>query len=64
VTRRKSQSEQRVRTALDVVHAYQAHYGSTTQREQAAADLGLELRDFIKALEFARKLGFDVEARP
>jgi hypothetical protein len=50
--------------ALRVLKAYQRHYGSTTQREDAAVDLGMDLQTFKTELDNARLLGFDIEARP
>lgn len=64
MTRRKSASESRLQLELDVLNAYQRHYGSTTQREDAAADLGMELATFRAVLDDARLHGFDIEATP
>jgi hypothetical protein len=64
VTKRKNDWERRLRLHLDVIEAYQGHYGSTTQREQAAADLGMDLATFRAALDDARRAGFDIEAAP
>jgi hypothetical protein len=62
--RRKSVLDLHVEMALRVVKAYQRHYGSTTQREDAAADVGMDLQTFKAELNNARLLGFDIEARP
>jgi arginine utilization protein RocB len=64
VTKRKNARDQRLRRLLDVLAAYRRHYGSTTQREEAAADLGMNLEDFRELLEKARRSGFDIEAAP
>ena len=64
MTKRKSASERRVRRELDILQAYQRHYGSTTQREDAAAELGMDLATFRAVLEDARRHGVDIEAAP
>jgi hypothetical protein len=64
MTRRKSPAEKRRRLRLEVRHAYQRHFGSTTQREDAAAELGMDLATFRELLEEERLYGFDVEAAP
>jgi hypothetical protein len=64
MARRKSANEIRMRRELDVLHAYQRHHGSTTQREEAAAELGMDLATFRVALDEARRHGFDIEAAP
>jgi hypothetical protein len=64
MTRRKSARDIRIRLELDVLHTYQRHYGSTTQREDAAADLGMDLASFRAVLDDARLHGFDIEAAP
>jgi predicted DNA-binding protein (UPF0251 family) len=64
MTKRKSAFERRIRLHLDVIEAYRRHYGSTTQREQAAAELGMDLATFRAALDDARRAGFDIEAAP
>ncbi|SDN47313.1 hypothetical protein SAMN05660199_00073 [Klenkia soli] len=64
MTRRKSATERRTASALAVVDAYGRHRGATTQREDAAADLGMGLPTFRAALDDARRLGFDIEAAP
>jgi len=64
MTKHKSASQRRTRLHLDVLDAYQRHYGSTHQREEAAADLGMELATFRAALDGARLAGFDIEAFP
>jgi hypothetical protein len=46
MTRRKSPGNPRGRLELDVLDAHQRHYGSTTQREDAAAELGMDLATF------------------
>jgi hypothetical protein len=46
MSKRKSIERSRLRLEFDVLHAYQRRYGSTTQREDAAADLGLDLASF------------------
>lgn len=62
--RHKSDLDRKTVTAPRVVDAYQRHYGSTTQREDAAADLGWDLATFKVELNNARLLGFDIESRP
>ena len=64
MTKRKNARERRIRLELDVLAAYQRHYGSTAQREDAAADLGMDLAAFRLHLEEARRSGFDIEAAP
>ena len=64
MTRRKSPYEQRLKVLLAVIHAHEKHYGSTTQREEAAADLGMDLSEFREALDEARRRGFDVDRKP
>jgi hypothetical protein len=64
VTKRKNAQERRTRLLLDVLEAYQRHFGSTTQREDAAADLGMDLGTFRLHLDEARRSGFDIEAAP
>jgi hypothetical protein len=49
---------------LAALDAYQRHFGSTTQREDAAADMGVDLATFRELLDGARWLGYDIEARP
>ena len=62
--RHKSVPDQRTEIALRVLEAYQRHYDSTTQREDAAGDLGMDLATFRTKLDNARLLGFDIEAKP
>jgi hypothetical protein len=62
--RHRSALDRRVARELSVLKAYQRHYGSTTQREDAAAELGMDLGEFRELLDGARRHGFDVEARP
>ena len=64
VTKRKSAQERRTRLLLDVLETYQRHFGPTTQREDAAADLGMDLESFRLHLDEARRSGFDIEAAP
>ena len=64
MTKRKNAQERRIRLLLDVLAAYQRHFGSTTQREDAAADLGMSLEAFRLHLDEARRSGFDIEAAP
>jgi hypothetical protein len=64
MTKRKSASDSRIRLELNVLHAYQRHYGSTTQREDAPAELGMDLGTFRAVLDDARLHGFDIEAAP
>ncbi|SDN47569.1 hypothetical protein SAMN05660199_00079 [Klenkia soli] len=64
MARRKSATERRTALALDAVDAYRRHRGRTTQREDAAANLGMDLPTFRAALDDARRLGFDIEAPP
>jgi hypothetical protein len=47
-----------------VIAAYERHYGSTTQREDAAAELGMDVVTFRAAVDDARRSGFDIEAAP
>ena len=61
---RPSSRDQQIRLQLDVLAAYQRHYGTTTQREDAARELGMDLRTFRGQLEGARRSGFDIEAAP
>ena len=64
VTKRKGAQQRRTGLHLDVLAAYQRHYGSTTQREDAATELGMDLATFRAALDDARRSGFDIEAAP
>lgn len=64
VTRLKSVGERRLGLALRVVAAHENHARSTTQREDAAAELGMSLADYRVALDMARRLGFDVDHLP
>jgi hypothetical protein len=64
VTRRKTPREERVRRYLAVVDANERHARSTTQREDAAAELGLTVPDFVEALDEARRMGFDNDRYP
>jgi hypothetical protein len=61
---RPTSRDQRIRLQLDVLHAYQRHYGTTTQREDAARELGMDLETFRGLLAGARLSGFDIEAAP
>lgn len=61
---RLASQDRRIRLSLDVLAAYQRHYGSTTQREDAARDLDIDLETFRDLLEQARRSGFDIEAAP
>ncbi len=58
MTRRKTPEEQGLFRYIAVVAAYRRHSESTTQREDAAADLGLDLPTFKDALDEARRMGF------
>jgi hypothetical protein len=58
VTRRKTPPEQRRRLYLALAEAYRRHADSTTQKEDAAAELGLEVSAFIAALADTRQMGF------
>jgi hypothetical protein len=49
---------------LAVVAANEKHARSTTQREDAAAELGISLPDFVAALDEARRMGFDIQRYP
>lgn len=60
----KSGRDIRLQQELKVLHAYQRHFGSTNQREAAAAELGMDLETFRAVLEEARLHGFDIERRP
>lgn len=62
--RARSREDQRRTQDFAVLDAYQRHFDSTTQREDAAADLGMDLETFRAHLEHARRMGFDIEARP
>lgn len=62
--KQKSTRDLRLRRELEVLHAYQRHRESTTQRENAAADLGMDLETFRSILEDARLHGFDIERAP
>ena len=62
--RNRNRTQQRIARELEAVDVYQRHFGSTTQREGAAAELGLDLLAFLVLLEGARRLGVDIEARP
>ena len=64
MTRQKSVRDIRLRQQLEVLHAYKRHHGSTTQRENAAADLGMDLETFRAVLEDARLHGIDIERAP
>jgi hypothetical protein len=64
MSKRKPNECSRLRLEFDVLHAYQRHYGSTTQREDDAADLSLDLASFRSVLDHARRLGFDIETPP
>lgn len=64
MTKRKNEQQRRTRLHLDVMGAYQRHSGSTTQREDAAAELGMDLATFLAVLDHARRSGFDIEAAP
>jgi hypothetical protein len=64
VTKRKNANERRLRLLFDVLEAYRRRYGSTTQREDAAAELGMDLDAFRLLLDEARRMGFDIEAAP
>lgn len=55
--RRKGSTELRRRLLLAVSRAYRSHADSTMQREDAAAELGLDLPTFLAALGDARQLG-------
>jgi hypothetical protein len=57
VTRRKTPQEQRRRLYLAVADAYRRHANSTTQKEDAAAELNLDLPAFITALAKTRQAG-------
>jgi arginine utilization protein RocB len=62
--RHRGRTEQQTADRMAALDAYQRHFGSTTQREAAAADMGLDFATFRQLLEGARRLGFDIEARP
>ena len=64
VTRRKTPEQERIRWHLAVVAANEKHARSTTQREDAAADLGLTVAEFVAALDEARRMGFDIDRYP
>ena len=64
MARGKSLREARLRAHLQALHAYQRHRGSTTQQENAAADLGMDLVTFLSILEDARRNGFDIDRPP
>lgn len=59
VTKRQTPQQERIRRHLAVVAANEKHARSTTQREDAAAELGMTLPDFVAALDEARRMGFD-----
>lgn len=56
--RRKTPEKQRLRKSAAVTAPYRRHAGSTTQREDAATELGLDLATFQAALIEARQMGF------
>jgi hypothetical protein len=58
MTRRKSATEQSIRRSLEVAKACQAHAESTRQKEEAAAELGVDLVTFEARLLEARQMGF------
>lgn len=58
VTRRKTPQELRLRLYLAVTDAYRRHADSATQREDAAAELGLDVPTFVATLTEARQMGF------
>lgn len=62
--RRLTSQDRGIRLSLDVLAAYQRHSGSTSQREDPARDLGIDLETFRDLLERARRSGFDIEAAP
>ena len=64
MTKRKTTQQQRRRRRLDALEAYRRHYGSTRQREEAAADLGMDLDEFRALLDETRRMGYDIEAAP
>jgi hypothetical protein len=64
VTRRKTPQEERIRRCLAVVAANERHARSTTQREDAAAELDLSVPEFVAALDYARQMGFDIDRYP
>jgi hypothetical protein len=49
---------------LAVLSAYRRHVDSPTQREDAAAELRMDLETFREALDDVRRSGFDTEGRP
>lgn len=64
MAKRKFAWRRRLQPEFDVMQAYQRHYGSTTQREDAAAELGMDIATFRAILDKARRHGFDIEAAP
>jgi hypothetical protein len=64
VTRRKTPQEERLRRYLAVVAANEKHARSTTQRDDAAAELGLTVSEFVATLDDARRMGLDTDRYP
>ena len=64
VTKRKTPQQERVRRHLAVVDANEKHARSTTQRDDAATELGMTLPDFVAALDEARRMGCDIDRYP
>lgn len=64
MTRRKTPQEERISQYVAVVDANERHARSTTQREDAAAELRLTVPDFVAVLDEARRMGFDVDRYP
>lgn len=64
VPRRKTPQQERTGRCLAVVAANEKHARSTTQREDAAAELGLSVSEFVAALDYTRQMGFDTDRYP
>lgn len=64
MTRRKTPREKQLARCLDVVEAHEKYARSTTQREDAAEELGMRVPEFLEWLDRARLLGFDVDRYP
>jgi hypothetical protein len=58
VTRRPTPEEERLRRHLAVVDAYRRHSKSTTRKEDAAAELAMDMPSFIATLAETRRMGF------
>ena len=58
MTRRKSALDQSIARCIAVTEAYRNHAQSTRQREEAAAELGLDEATFKAWLVEARRMGW------